>query len=58
MDLETIKIELETIMITLFIMLFSIFITIKIAAKIFKIGILSYGTKPGMKELVRWIREK
>lgn len=40
------------------IMLLSIFITIKISAKIFRIGILSYGKMPSLKELKIWINEK
>jgi len=39
---------------TTFIMLLSTFITIKISAKIFRIGILSYGKMPGKS----WINEK
>jgi ABC-2 type transport system permease protein len=51
-------VPLTDILITILIMILSIFITIKIAAKIFRIGILSYGTKPGIKELIGWIKEK
>ena len=40
------------------IMLVSIYFTITISAKLFKIGILSYGKRPALKELIRWIREK
>lgn len=38
---------------TLAIMIFSIIITIKIAATIFRIGILSYGTKPTVREIIK-----
>jgi ABC-2 type transport system permease protein len=41
-----------------FIMLLTIYITITISSKLFKIGILSYGKRPALKELIRWIREK
>src|SRR5690606_2149464 len=34
----------------------SIFITIWLAAKIYRIGILMYGKKPGYKELFRWLK--
>ena len=51
-------VPLTDILITILIMILSIFITIKIAAKIFRIGILSYGTKPGIKELIGLIKEK
>ncbi len=40
------------------IMLLSIYLMIDIAAKVFKIGILSYGKRPTLKELSEWIREK
>jgi ABC-2 type transport system permease protein len=40
------------------IMLASIYITITFSSKLFKIGILSYGKRPALKELIRWIREK
>lgn len=48
--------ELE-IIITLGILIISIFIVTKICAKVFKIGILSYGTKPSIKEIISWIKE-
>jgi ABC-2 type transport system permease protein len=40
------------------IMLLSIYLTITFSSKLFKIGILSYGKRPSIKELIRWIREK
>ena len=43
---------------TIMIMIASIYITIFAASKIFRIGILSYGKKPGIKELISWIKEK
>ncbi len=43
---------------TTLIMIVSIYITILSSAKLFKIGILSYGKRPSVKELIRWIREK
>ncbi len=42
--------------ITIGIMLISIFIMIKISAKLFRIGILSYGARPTVKELFKWIK--
>jgi ABC-2 type transport system permease protein len=45
------------IIITTVIMLFSIYIMIGISAKVFRIGILSYGKRPSMKEILNWIRE-
>jgi ABC-2 type transport system permease protein len=48
--------QLEIIL-TLAILVFSIFVVTKISAKIFRIGILSYGNKPTIKEILRWIKE-
>jgi ABC-2 type transport system permease protein len=45
------------IFITLGILIISTIIVTKISAKIFRIGILAYGNRPGFKELIRWIRE-
>ncbi len=44
------------IVITLVIMFVSIFITIKAAAKVFRIGILSYGKRPSLKEIIEWLK--
>ncbi len=46
------------IIITLSIMFVSTIVTLKIAAKIFRIGILSYGKKPTIKELIQWSKEE
>ncbi len=43
-------------LITVMIMLFSIYITIKISSKIFRIGILFYGGRPTVKEILYWIK--
>jgi ABC-2 type transport system permease protein len=45
------------IFLTMIIMVFSIFIVTKVSAKIFRIGILSYGNKPTLRELFKLIRE-
>ncbi len=39
-------------------MIASTYLSVSIAAKVFKIGILSYGKRPSIKELVEWINEK
>jgi len=57
------RLKIETITMweyftTVGIMIVSIYVTIISSAKLFKIGILSYGKRPSVKELVRWIREK
>jgi ABC-2 type transport system permease protein len=46
------------IIFTILLMLLSIIIMIKISAKIFRIGILSYGIKPTFKEILSWLNEK
>lgn len=46
------------IIFTILIMLLSLIIMIKVSAKIFRIGILSYGIKPTFKEILSWINEK
>ena len=43
---------------TILLMLLSIIIMIKVSAKIFRIGILSYGIKPKLKEILSWLNEK
>ena len=57
------RLKLETIppgeiLSVVLIMLVSIYLTITFSSKLFKIGILSYGKRPAVKELIRWIREK
>ena len=44
------------LLITVSIMLISIYIMIKLSAKIFRIGILSYGGRPTIKEIIGWIK--
>ena len=44
--------------VTLSIMIFSIAIAIKIAATVFRIGILSYGTKPTIKDIIKMSKQK
>ncbi len=46
------------ILLTVGILLFSIYITIKISSKLFRIGVLSYGKTPNIKEIFQWIKEK
>ena len=45
------------IVLTLSILVISILVVTKLSAKIFRIGILSYGTKPSLKEVLKWIKE-
>ncbi len=56
--INTSPIPLWEILLTITIMSGSIYFIILISAKIFKIGILSYGKRPSFKELVEWIKLK
>jgi ABC-2 type transport system permease protein len=51
-------IPLSDIIITILILLVSIIISIYLSSKIFKIGVLSYGRRPTLKELINWVKEK
>jgi ABC-2 type transport system permease protein len=42
---------------TVVIMLSSIYLMILLSARIFRIGILSYGKRPSLKEIFKWLRE-
>jgi ABC-2 type transport system permease protein len=46
------------ISLTICIMIISIVLSISISAKIFRIGILSYGKRPSIKEIIEWLKEK
>jgi ABC-2 type transport system permease protein len=43
---------------TSMVMVASTYISVGIAAKIFRIGVLSYGKRPSVKELISWIKEE
>ncbi|MCZ7613465.1 MAG: hypothetical protein M5T52_08000 [Ignavibacteriaceae bacterium] len=51
-DVSTIE-----IIATIGILIISTLIVTKISAKIFKVGILSYSNRPGLKELISWIKD-
>ena len=38
------------------ILIISTFLVVRAAAKIYRVGILLYGKRPGMRELLRWLR--
>jgi ABC-2 type transport system permease protein len=48
--------QLVEFIITILIIIVSTIISIFISSKIFKIGILSYGKRPTLKELINWIK--
>ncbi len=50
-------IPMTEIILSAFIMIMSIYVVILLAGKIFKIGILSYGKRPSLKELIVWLKE-
>ena len=45
------------IVLTISILVLSILIVTKISAKVFRIGILSYGNKLSLKEIINWLKE-
>lgn len=56
--LRTQNIPLDEILFTIMILAISIYFSIYISSKIFRIGILSYGKHPTLKELYNWLKEK
>jgi ABC-2 type transport system permease protein len=44
------------ILLSMFLMVSTIAVTIWVAAKIYRTGILIYGKNPGLREIVRWLR--
>ncbi|MHB8579593.1 MAG: ABC transporter permease [Ignavibacteriaceae bacterium] len=51
------SIPFPEVLTSLFIMIASIYLAIVGSSKIFRIGILSYGKRPSLKELFNWLRE-
>jgi hypothetical protein len=39
-------------------MVVSTYLSVGIAARIFRIGVLSYGKRPSIRELISWIKEE
>jgi ABC-2 type transport system permease protein len=58
LKINIINVPVPEIVSTVIIMVLSIYFTILVASKIFRIGILSYGRKPSLKELISWIKER
>lgn len=55
LNVETVS--LLEIVLTISILILSIIVVTKLSAKIFRIGILSYGNKPSLKEILQWIKK-
>lgn len=51
------NVSVHEIILTLSILVLSILIVTRLSAKIFRIGILSYGNTPSLKEIIRWFKE-
>ncbi|MFR9165158.1 MAG: ABC transporter permease [Dysgonomonas sp.] len=51
-------IPLWEILVSLVVLYLSVFVTIRFAAKIYRVGILMYGKKPSVKELYKWFKYK
>jgi len=56
--LNSAPISTVEILATMGVLILSIYLVIKISSKIFRIGILSYGKMPDLKQLFAWLREK
>jgi ABC-2 type transport system permease protein len=41
---------------SVFLMVFSTYLTVSFSARIFRVGILMYGKRPSLRELIRWYR--
>jgi len=52
------EIPLWESLLSLAILFVSVILTIKVAAKIYRVGILMYGKKPDIKELYKWMKYK
>lgn len=51
-------VPLWQIILSVFLMIISFFASIWIAAKIYRVGIMMYGKKPSLKELIKWVGAK
>jgi ABC-2 type transport system permease protein len=50
------QVALWETLLSLFILYVSVFLTVKFAARIYRVGILMYGKKNSWKELLKWVR--
>ncbi|MGA7722580.1 MAG: ABC transporter permease [Ignavibacteriaceae bacterium] len=51
-------IPLWELVISIIIMAISIYLSIFVAGKVFRVGILSYGKRPSLKEIMNWLKEE
>jgi ABC-2 type transport system permease protein len=58
MRISLVEIPLQEIAASIVILLVSIFLVMKLAGKIFRMGMLLQGKKPGLREIIRFAREK
>lgn len=54
MRMGTTQVPLYQILLSLTILLISIFIVLKISSKVFRVGLLMYGKRPNLREIIRW----
>jgi ABC-2 type transport system permease protein len=50
------QVPLTEVMLSVGILVATLFVITWIAGRIYRVGILMYGKRPGLKELVRWVR--
>lgn len=58
MRISLVEIPLQEIAASIVILMVSIFLVMKLAGKIFRMGMLLQGKKPGLREIIRFAREK
>jgi ABC-2 type transport system permease protein len=56
MRMATARVPVAEVLISIAILIVTLFLTSWIAGKIYRIGILSTGRRPGMRELIHWLR--
>jgi ABC-2 type transport system permease protein len=50
------QVPLSEVALSVGILVATLFVITWIAGRIYRVGILMYGKRPGLKELVRWVR--
>lgn len=54
--INSVPVPLWEILTTMFLLILSIYLTVIFSAKVFRIGILSYGKRPSFKDVLNWLR--